>query len=68
MLQTILKSALLIYLGFAMVYLCYMFVKTIIDDIAWRKHNRELKELLAKEKELFNKFEKLNKQKYKIEK
>ena len=68
MLQTILKSALLIYLGFAMVYLCYMFVRTIIDDIAWRKHNRELKELLVKEKELFKKVEKLNKQKYKIEK
>lgn len=68
MLQTILKSALLIYLGFAMVYLCYMFVRTIIDDIAWRKHNRELKELLVKEKELFKKVEKLNKQKYRIEK
>ena len=68
MLQTILKSALLIYLGFAMVYLCYMFIRTIIDDIAWRKHNRELKELLVKEKELFKKVEKLNKQKYRIEK
>jgi hypothetical protein len=45
-----------------------MFIRTIIDDIAWRKHNRELKELLVKEKELFNKFEKLNKQKYRIEK
>lgn len=68
MLQTILKSALLIYLGFAMVYLCYMFIRTIIDDITWRKHNKEMKDLMLQEKELFKKLDKLNKPKYKIEK